>query len=209
MTAVERRTWWQRVRWALAYEVGMYRSLARWVARRPSLGGPDARPHGYARLVGPMLWLWIFGSAVEVVVLHVLIPWPVVQLVALVLGVWGLVWMLGLLASYRVFPHLLERDRLRVRSGALVDVAVPWAAVESVGTGDEDLESSIRSLQPIETERGTHLRVGVSGRVNVHLTLVEPTQVRTPRGPMTIVRLSLWADDPRDLARDVRAAASA
>lgn len=188
----------------LAFELGMYVSLARWIGRRPSLSGPSTETHGYARLITPMLWLWIAGSAIEIPAIHFILPWRTAQIVALVLGVWGLIWMLGMLASYRVHPHLLEPDRLRARNGARIDVAVPWSAIASVGTGERALESTARSLQAMQTDDGTHLRIGVGGQVNVHLTLAEPTQVQTPRGPMTITRLSLWADDPRDLARDIR-----
>ncbi|MDO9380766.1 MAG: hypothetical protein Q7T56_18135 [Nocardioidaceae bacterium] len=205
-TDAGRRTSWRATAWhVVRLEVGMYVSLARWAARRPSLGAPGSQVHGYARLVTPMLWLFVFASAVEVVVLDLLLPWMVVRVVALVLGIWGVVWMLGMIASYRVFPHLLEPDRLRVRCGALVDVVLPWSAIASVGSGDTSLESSMRTMQVDDLDDGTRLSVGVGGRVNVQLTLREPVTVSTPRGSLVVTRVSLWADDPRDLVRDVRA----
>ena len=59
----------RRLAWAaLKLEVTLYLALARWVAQRPDVPA-GTTPIGYSRLVAPMLWLWIFGSATEVVVL--------------------------------------------------------------------------------------------------------------------------------------------
>ena len=121
---------------ALLLELALYRSLARWVVRRPDVpAGTTAI--GYAQLAGPMLWLWIFGSATEVVVVEVLLRhWdsPIsdaVRFPVLVLGVWGVLWMLGMLASYRVRPHVLTDEVLTIRSGARTRVVVPLDAIES------------------------------------------------------------------------------
>jgi hypothetical protein len=86
--------------------VRLYVALARWVARRPDVPA-GAVPHGYDRTVTPVMWLWIFASAAELPLVHVLIPWEAVRITALVLGAWSLVWMVGLLASLKVYPHLL------------------------------------------------------------------------------------------------------
>lgn len=108
---------------ALLLELALYRSLARWIARRPDVpDGSTAISH--AQLVGPMLWLWIFGSATEVVVVEVVLRaidanWAeVLRLPLLVVGIWGVLWMLGMMAAYRVRPHLLKSDRLRIRNSA-------------------------------------------------------------------------------------------
>ena len=58
---------------AVLLELALYRSLVRWCARRPDVPA-GATPVGHAQLVGPMLWLWIFGSATEVVVIPLLPP---------------------------------------------------------------------------------------------------------------------------------------
>jgi hypothetical protein len=56
--------------------------------------------------------------AIELVAVHPLLPWEIIRLVADILGLWGLVWMLGLLASLSVHPHLVADAGLRVRHGA-------------------------------------------------------------------------------------------
>lgn len=199
-----------RLVWQLVvFELRLYWSLLRWLARRPSHGGPHAEPVTYARLVTPVMWLWIFGSAMELPLVHVLVPWESLRLALLVTGVWGLLWMVGLLASLWVHPHLLEPSRLRVRSGASTDIAVPWSEVAEVTTSHRDLDSSVWTLQPVQTERGTVLQVGVSGQVNVHLTFDEPVPLTTHtlkagRRTAEYVGLSFFVDEPRDVVARVR-----
>lgn len=195
---------WGLARHAVVFELRLYRSLLRWLARRPDHGGPSDEPVGYARTVTPVMWLWILASAAELPLVHVLVPWDGVRIALLVVGVWGLVWMVGLLASLYVYPHLLGPDRLRVRYGASHDIALPWDAVATVATKHQDLDSTVWTLQPEETDQGTHLRVGVSGRVNVHLRLHRPTTVSTAKGDLEIVRLSFFADDPREVVARAR-----
>ena len=64
---------WGWVVFAVRFEVALYVALTRWLLRRPDVPA-GATPWGYARLVTPVLWLWIFGSATEVVVVHVITP---------------------------------------------------------------------------------------------------------------------------------------
>lgn len=112
---------------AVVFELNIYKSLLRWLLRRPSVPA-GFEPVGYARLVTPMLALWIFGSALELPLAHVLVPWHGVRIALLVVGVWGLLWMVGVLAGLRSYPHLLGSDRLRIRNGAMHDFAVPWGS---------------------------------------------------------------------------------
>ena len=184
-------------------ERGMYVSLARWAARRPRHDEGETA-YGYAQAPTPIIWVFIGVSAIEIPVLHLILPWTWAQIVAIVVGIWGLVWMLGLLAALHVHPHVLGDRALRVRNGAVVSFEVPLDAVASVRTGDESLPSSARTVQPIEEESGTRVRIGVSGRVNVHLALNRPVDVELPAGPMTVTAISLCADEPRTLATALR-----
>lgn len=208
------RPWWHPRSWpahawrAVVFEVDLYRSLARWLRRRPDIPA-GARPRGYAQQVTPVMWLWIFASAAELPLVHVLVPWEAVRIALLAVGVWGLVWMLGLLASLHVFPHLLTDEAVRVRNGKRHDVRVPWEWISSVRHDDRGLESSVWALQPRETERGTELQVGVSGRVNVELRLDRVRTVGTAKGPMDVSAVSFWCDDPRAVVRELKERAGA
>jgi len=65
---------------AVRLEWNIYVSLARWAFRRPAVpaGGTAL---GYARMVTPVLALWIFGSAAETVAIHFIVPWEIPRLV--------------------------------------------------------------------------------------------------------------------------------
>jgi hypothetical protein len=194
---------------AVLLELALYRSLARWVARRPDVPA-GATPIGYARLVGPMLWLWIFGSAIEVVVVEVVLRqveagWAeFVQVPLLVLGIWGLVWMLGLMAAYRVRPHLLSADRLRIRNGARTWVDVSLEAVVIAQAVEHELPGTIRSVH----HQDGVLLVGVSSRTNLLLVLSGPTVLRTSKGESIADRVGLWVDEPRAVAETLRASSA-
>ncbi len=195
---------------ALLLELALYRSLARWVTRRPDTP-PGATPLGYAQLVGPMLWLWIFGSAVEVVVVEVVLQsigagWAeAIRLPLLAVGIWGVLWMLGLLAAYRVRPHLLFDDHLRVRSGARTWVEVPLDSVASLRAAEHELPGVIRA---VHQDEGL-LLVGVGSRTNVELTLTGPTSLASSQGEVVADSVGLWVDDPRTVTGQIRTRRSA
>lgn len=196
-------TAWRLLKKAVVFELRLYRSLLRWILRRPHV--PDGTtPVGYSRQVTPVMWLWIFGSAAELPLVHVLVPWEGVRIALLAVGVWGLVWMIGLLASLKVYPHLIGDDALRVRHGASVDIAVPWTDISSVAVHRRDLPSSARTLQPSESEHGTDLAVAVSGQVNVQLLLRTPITVPTGKGDLEVTRLGFLTDEPQDMAKRLR-----
>lgn len=196
---------------ALRMELSLYRALARWITRRPDVPA-GSTPIGYARLVTPMLWLWIFGSAVEVVVLDVVLGrWlPSFQLPLLVVGVWGLLWMLGLLAAYRVRPHLLGDRVLGLRDGIHVArIDVPLAAIAGTRQVDHELPGLLRSVHVEPAEDGDRLLVGVGSRTNLELVLAGPTELRTPKGRVTVARVGFWVDEPREVAELLRRRRSA
>lgn len=180
-------------------ELRLYAAFALWCWGRTSIP-PGAEAWGYARLVTPMLWLWVFGSAIEVVVFHVIIPWDAVRLVVDIISVWGLVWMLGCLAANRIRPHLLSEHELRVRNGVYHDLAIPRAAIASASTGEADLPSAMRMLHWEGHDGGGHLSLGVSGRTNATVHLQRPTPIATAKGVLTATTVSLWVDEPRTFA---------
>ncbi|WP_377320614.1 hypothetical protein ACFJIY_16420 [Pimelobacter simplex] len=186
-------------------EVQLYAALGRWLARRVDVPA-GATGWGYSRMVTPVMWLWIFGSACELPIAHVLVPWEGVRIALLVVGVWGVVWMIGLLASLKVYPHLVAEAGLTVRYGKLARIAVPWTAIAEARYDDRDIEGVVRTLRTREGEAGTELYVPVNNRVNVVLVLAEPLPVPMPRGVVPAVLLGIWLDDPREFVAAARAA---
>jgi hypothetical protein len=201
----------RRLAWAaLRLEVTLYLALLRWIVRRPDVP-TGTTPIGYSRLVAPMLWLWIFGSVTEVVVLDVLLSrwWTPLRVPLLGIGIWGLVWMLGMMAAYRTRPHLLGEASLQVRDGIHARVDVPLERIASVRSVDHELPGLLRSVH-VEGEDGEAvLLIGVSSRTNVELVLTGPTTLATPHGPTTVGRVGLWVDEPREVADLIRRRRSA
>ena len=188
---------------ALDFEAGVWRSLGRWLLRRPAVPA-GAEAFSYHRMVAPVLWLWVLASGAEIVAVDLILPWTTARIVAGGLGVWGLAWMLGFLAAMIVHPHVVEEQGLRVRSGFTLDLLLPWEAVASVSGQSHDLATSMRSVQLEHSDRGAVLAVGVSGRTNVLLRLHQVTPVATSSGVHEVTAVRLWADDHRDLVRRVR-----
>lgn len=187
-------------------EVAIWVSLWRWVTRTPAVPA-DGTAIPYARVAGPVVWLFVWGSAIEVVAVDLVVThlgWDVVRVPLLVLGTWGVLWMLGLLASMRTRPHVLTGDTLVLRGGLRSEVRVPLDAVGGVRTVEHELSSSMRNLEEVDGR----LLVGVSGRTNVELTLVAPTGLTSSRGEVVTDRVGLWADEPREVAALLRSRAA-
>ena len=192
------------LRKAVAFEIGTWRSLWRWVRRRPDVpAGADAFP--YASAVTPVLWTFIVLSAVEIPLVDWLLPWRSLRIALLVVGVYGLLWMLGLLASMKVYPHSVGDDGLRVRSGFTVDVRVPWEEIVAVRARRRSVEGS-RTVVVEESGERRAVSVTVMSSTQVDVELRTPLVLplaRTSGRPVTELRLA--ADDPAALVRRLRA----
>jgi hypothetical protein len=184
-------------RWLVRLEIGIWRSLFLLVTRRVSGRGPGVQEFSYSRQISPIIGAFIFVSLIELPVVHLLIPWDMVRLVVLVISVWGLLWMVGFLASMKVFPHLLDGDGLRIRYGTSVDVAIRWSAVASVTAR----RGSIASRKNVHVESGggdgTVASFPVMKQTRVDVALERPTCVALPEGTEEITAVRLYADDAR------------
>lgn len=187
---------------AVRFELSLYRSLYRWVARRP-VAPPGSEPFGYAEAVTPLLWVFIVVSAIDIPVLHLVLPWRTAEIISFVVGVWGLTWMIGLLASLRVSPHTVSASELRVRYGTGIDIIVPWDAVAEVRSRRRDLPSS-RTVHLDQTESGAVLQIGITSQTNVDVVLRQPTAVPVKGRTESISELRFFADDPRALVLRAR-----
>lgn len=138
----------QHAKHALVFEPNIYVSLLRWLLRRPSI--PEgSEPVGYAQLATPMTALWIFGSALELPLVHVLVPWHGLRLALLLIGIWGTA-----VDARRPTRHPSQRCRVRSRE--------------------------------------------------LHLTLRHQLRIHTKKGEMLVSALSLWEDEPHEVAPRLR-----
>ena len=86
-------------------EIGIWRSLFLVAdAPRARAGPRRRRPSRTRAQLLPLLAAFIFVSLIELPVVHLLIPWDTVRLVALVVSVWGLLWMLGAAGEHEACP---------------------------------------------------------------------------------------------------------
>ncbi len=202
-----RRTRWQlAVYWgkrAVLLEVWGYVSILRYVFRRPKVP-PGATGFTYHRPVLSLLMTFIGVSAVELVVVDLVVRrWPTVRISLLALGIWGLVWMFGLLFGFLTRPHAVGPAGIRVRSGAEVDIPLDWDVIDSV-----DLRKRVvRDKQPLVTadQDGTcalHLRVQYETNIDVRLR--RPVAVHMPHGTETISTIHLFTDLPQPFTDEVR-----
>lgn len=113
-------------------EARLYQSLALWLRGRRDGVGPGDHPLPYAGQSRALMLVMLGLSVAELVAVELLLPWRTLRLVLLVLGVWAVVFVLGLLAAETVRPHVLGADALRLRVGTSYDARVPLASVASV-----------------------------------------------------------------------------
>lgn len=187
----------------VSYELSMWRSLYRWIFRRPVASGAGAQAFRYAATVTPLFIVFIAVSAIEIPILHLLLPWENVRRICDVLGVYGLLWMLGLLATMRVHPHVVSDSGLRIRHGATVDVTIPWDAIAAIRTRNRP--ATRRAVQFERTESGLVAHIAILSQTNVDVTLRRPTTVPLPKGTgEPITGLHFYADDPSALVARAR-----
>lgn len=189
------------LRRASRFERGIYANLARWIRRLPDRGPDGTLVAPYVDIVRMTILIWIGASAVEVVIVHLVIPWAWLRWPLLIVSLWGLVWMLGYLAGLIVNPHLVEPTRLRVRCAHTIDVVVPISAIAEVGTHNESFPTS-RTVRLVDD--GQRLAITMSSQANVHLALTAPLQADLPAGRYTFTRLSFWADNPTAVTARLR-----
>ncbi|WP_285363447.1 hypothetical protein [Microbacterium sp. LMC-P-041] len=190
-------------------ELRVYSSIARAIARRPAVpkGGTGI---GYHRPVLTVLFIFIGLSAVEIPILDLIVhQWPVVRITLLVLGIWGVTWMVGLLCAMLMRPHAVGPDGVRVRSGLELDVPIGWADIASIAI-------SRRVDEPKQPRViGSEYAERMQDETNIEIELERPVAIRLPGlapkgGTHQVDHIRLWADDPRaflDAARPFLVAA--
>lgn len=198
---------------ALSVELRIYASIGRAIARRPAIP-VEGTGIGYHRPTLTILIVFIVLSAVEIPIIDLIVHrWTGVRIAFLILGIWGVTWMVGLLCAMLVRPHTVGPEGIQVRSGLEIDVAVPWSAIASVAIRkriDEPKQSRVT-----ERENGTEYAERVLHETNIEIELERPLLIRLPGlaprgGEHSVAIVRLWADDPRrllDAARPFLAAA--
>ena len=202
---------WRRVggfaKRALLLELSIYASIGRFIARRPAIQR-GAAGFSYHKPVLTVLIIFIVLSAVEIPIVDLIVHrWPVVRVLFLILGIWGVTWMLGFLCAYLMKPHTVGPDGIRVRQGLEIDLAFTWDDIASVARNKRVDEP--KSPKFDETDASRILVFRMQDETDIEIELERTTVVRLPGGgakggEQAITGLRIWVDDPRAFMDEVR-----
>ena len=186
-------------------EPRLFACLLRWTFRRVRFAEDEFSYHKRSSLRA-LMPLLVVSAPVELVVVHVLAlafsPWGWLKWALLVLGIYAILWLLGLYASLVVLPYRLEETGLRLRHGILAEGFIPY----------EDIDEVIRTARkasifgngsPAPEENALYL--DTEGKSDLALRL------KTPHSVMGFLKesdpaclLHLTADDPEQFVRQLR-----
>ena len=192
----------QLMRRAVSMELAGWASIARFLSRRPVVP-PGADAFSYDAPFRGTLIVFLVVSAVEVVAVDLVTHrWPDVRLPLLVLGIWGVLFMLGMLLGFVTRPHAVGPDGIRFRCGAEVDVDLPWELVRSATPRRLRLTDA-PALCLTGPPNDQTLHQVVESRTDIEVELQHAITIELPAGPVAIRRLHLAVDDPKAFARAV------
>lgn len=163
-------------------EIVVLETAVRYVLRRPAgvRAGDVVLPYG--RSARTLMFAFSPAALAELAVTDYFLRatplrWPV-----LVLGVLSLPYLLGFVATSRVYPHLLRSDRLVLRSGTGFSVEVPLTLVSGWSCGFRLDGGRLRVSEGC-------LCLPSSGQTDVRLLLREPLE--TALGACTVIEVAL------------------
>lgn len=187
-----RRTPARLARAAWRAEVAVWQGLFRWLFRRPRVPA-GAAGFTYHKPVQTILIVFIVLSAIEIPIVDLIFHrWPWVRFPLLVLGIWGVTWMIGLLLSYLTRPHAVGPAGIRARIGADIDADLPWEAIASVEPSRDVAEKAPK----VRAEaHGLTLALRMQDETNVLIVLERPVTVRVGGERIDVDAVRLWTDD--------------
>jgi hypothetical protein len=189
-TTVFRALRWRPLVVVIVELVHVFGSLARKIRRRPDVPAGATAVH-YGGSMRPLLWCMIIVSIIEVAVVELIVPWPTLRWILVVLGVYGLIWVLGFAASLSVNPHTLSSASLRLRFGFFTTITIP---AEMLASARKNVSGGHRhTVEHTDDE----LAVSVMGYTDVAVELTEPYVIDLGRkGTTEVSRVRFQTDDP-------------
>ncbi|MFD9910761.1 hypothetical protein [Streptomyces sp. NPDC059063] len=200
----------------IAHELRGFRSLGRWVARRPPHGvHPGDSPAAYTGPQTATLFAFAFLAVVETVALALVIPWPLAHAALLLVDAYTVAQIVALHAACVTRPHVVGPDgALRVRYGQFLDLRIAAEDIRHARV-DRRYPDVGRTLR---IQDDSTVDVVVGSQTTVTVELVRPVEFVRPLGRRAHARVVRFhADEPRELvaalslaraARSARAAQS-
>lgn len=175
-------------------ELRYYHSLVLAVAgkRRVPAG---ATPFGYTKGTRGIPIAIGAVSLVELVLVHLLVPWPWLRIVLLILSIWGVLFVAGFFASRVVHPHIVTADSLHLRWGHATVLTTSLANVSSVAR-----RTNHAHTQPHVD--GDRLILTQFQSTNVVLRFAQPVATDAPVSKkhrpvdVRVTEVQLFVDDP-------------
>lgn len=120
------------VRRSVQTEIGLLVSLARVVLRRPPRVPADSEPIPARKGTLAIPLAFVLLTLAEVVALHLALPWPALSRALTLVSVYGMLLMLGVIASRWDHPHHATSASLVLRNGAHVVAVIPYEEISHV-----------------------------------------------------------------------------
>lgn len=184
---------------AVALEPKLWYCLGRWLLRRTR---PRENEFTYHRksLLGPLLIVLLFTTPVEVLLIHLFLPWAWLRWLLLALAVYAFLWVCGLYASLVVLPHTLRDNGLRLAYGILARGNIDYGDITEAAVNRRLARGD--GLRVMPKEDAAYLSVG--GSTDVTLRLRAPQVMQGwlgPTAPVSVVHLA--ADEPERLVGEL------
>lgn len=157
---------------------------------------------GYTKGVMAVPVAIVTVSLVELVAVHLLVPWQWLRIVLLISSIWGVLFVAGLFAARIVNPHLVSHDDLTLRWGLQTVLSTPLSNVVSAGR-----HANHAATQP--DVGGNRLILTQFQGTNVMLRFAEPVVADAPvpkkHRPVDVrvTEVQLFVDDPGAFLRTV------
>lgn len=181
----------------------LYTGLWLWARRTTDRAGREERPLTATRGVLALPMAFLAATLIEVVALHLVIPWAWLSITLAVVSVWSLVLLFGVVVADIAYPHYTTRQEMVLRRTGRLVARIPLDRIAAVA------ECRRYNQTATAFEDGRLFLAGPDG-TTVDLTLRDPVAVHIdsllPRGRITAetTRISLFLDDPASLNADVQ-----
>jgi hypothetical protein len=147
----------------------------------------------YHRHLVPIFSVLLVLQGIEIAVVHLLVSlWsPKTALILFVLSDLALLYMIGLLKSFRLRPVLAGEEGVRIRTGILIERFVRWEDVAEIRT----------CFSSEDVKRATTENAALLAWPNLLVTLAAPAERRSLFGTRPIEAVAFRLDDPLALVR--------
>lgn len=189
---------------ALKLEIFGYWSIGRFIARRNGVP-PGGKGFSYHRVSVAPLTAFLALSILELIAVDLLVRrWPSVRITMLILGLWGLVYMFGLLFGMLTHPHVVTSDSLQLKQGPEVTVRIDWECIDKVAKHRSTTSGEKAHKVTQDPEGRTILNLWACNESNLVIDLETPQSFQMPGRSVRADRVRFYVDDPSGFMDAIR-----